>query len=248
MGSDYDGKVIRPPQERISSGRVFKPSKKFLYKEWTLIFLTALGLLILVNLALLGIGYLALVISDGIAIATFWQIINDLWPLMNTIAVMVLTIIFLPIAVAYPFYIRSFEYSVISEKGGAMPEVYTKKGLFTVTRRHVPLRTITNVTTKAGPFDRIFGIGTCEIETAGAGRTNAAGQPMPDEKIEGIPFYEEVRDFILQELRKFRAPYVTGTEVVSAEDALIVDRPDSLDDEILQTLREIRDILRNERK
>ncbi|MHA1638348.1 MAG: PH domain-containing protein [Candidatus Thorarchaeota archaeon] len=245
MGSDYDGKVIRPPQERISSGRVFKPSSKFLYKQWTQILLAGLVLLILANLAMLGIAYLVVVISDDFPIEVYWQIINDLWPLVNMIAVMVLTIILLPIAAAYPFYIRSFEYSVISEKGGAMPEVYTKKGLVTITRRHVPLRTITNVTTKAGPFDRLFGIGVCEIETAGTGRTNAAGQPMPDEKIEGIPFYEEVRDFILQELRKFRAPYVTGTEVVRQEEALVVDRPDSLDDNILRTLREIRDILRD---
>ncbi|MHA1481152.1 MAG: PH domain-containing protein, partial [Candidatus Thorarchaeota archaeon] len=123
----------------------------------------------------------------------------------------------------------------------------TKKGLVTVSKRHVPLRTITNVTTKAGPFDRLFGIGVVEIETAGAGRTNAAGQPMPDEKIEGVVFYEEVRDFILQELRKFRAPYVTGTEVVHEADALIPTMSDSLDDEILMTLREIRDLLKRDR-
>ena len=247
MGSDYDGKVIRPPMERISSGRVFKPSSKFLYKQWAQIFLTGLMLWILVNLALLGITYLVVVISDDFPIEVYWQIINNIWLLANTLAVMALTIILLPIAVAYPFYIRSFEYSVISEKGGAMPEVYTKKGLVTITRRHVPLRTITNVTTKAGPFDRLFGIGVVEIETAGTGRTNAAGQPMPDEKIEGVVFYEEVRDFILQELRKFRVPYVTGTEVVREEDALIPTMSDSLDDEILMTLREIRDLLKRDR-
>lgn len=70
---------------------------------------------------------------------------------------------------------------------------------------------------------------------------------MPDEKIEGVVFYEEVRDFILQELRKFRAPYVTGTEVVREEDALIPTLHDSLDDEVLMTLRAIRDLLKRDR-
>jgi hypothetical protein len=56
-------------------------------------------------------------------------------------------------------------------------------------------------------------------------------------------FYEEVRDFILRELRKFKEPYTTGTEVVYPKEEP-VPKMAGLDDEILTTLREIRDILR----
>jgi hypothetical protein len=36
--------------------------------------------------------------------------------------------------------------------------------------------------------------------------------------LEGIVFYEEVRDFILNELRRFKYPYFTGTEIEYPED------------------------------
>jgi hypothetical protein len=47
----------------------------------------------------------------------------------------------------------------------------------------------------------------------------------------------------LNELRKFRDPYVTGTEVVLPVEEPVPRGP-GLDDEILITLREIRDLLR----
>lgn len=120
-----------------------------------------------------------------------------------------------------------------------MPEVYVKKGIFNLTRKHVPFRTITNISTQSGPLDRLFGIGSVSIETAGF----SGEKKEPEEKLEGIEFYEEVRDFILQEIRKFRSPYTTGTEPGTTWDHDIPKLPDSLDDEILMTLRDIKVIL-----
>lgn len=144
--------------------------------------------------------------------------------------------------IGIPLYIRTIEYSVISKSGTVMPEIYVKKGLINVTRKHVPFRTITNISSRAGPIDRIFGIGTVEIQTAGYSG-GPHGQSGPEEKLEGITFYEEVRDFILQELRRFRDPYVVGTEVVHPREEPIPRLTDSLDDEMLTTLREIRNVL-----
>jgi membrane protein YdbS with pleckstrin-like domain len=150
----------------------------------------------------------------------------------------------LPVVIFIPRYFKSIEYSVKAETGDTMPEIYSKRGIVTVTRRHVPFRTITNISSRAGPFDRLFKIGSVHIETAGYSGPNQKG---PEEKISGVVFYEEVRDFILKELRKFKEPYVTGTEVV-----IPTEEPASgikeFDDEILITLREIRDILKNKRK
>ncbi len=83
-----------------------------------------------------------------------------------------------------------------------------------------------------------------EIETAGFSGTQRQG---PEEKIVGIVFYEEMRDFILQELRKFRHPYVTGTETVPSIEKPVPELKDSLDDEILLVLREIRDLLKDKK-
>ena len=144
--------------------------------------------------------------------------------------------------VAIPLYIRRIEYSVISKSGMVMPEIYVRKGLINVTKKHVPFRTITNISSRAGPVDRLFGIGTAEIQTAGYSG-GPRGQTGPEEKLEGITFYEEVRDFILQELRRFRDPYVTGTEVVLPREEPFPRVHDSVDNEILMTLHEIRDVL-----
>ncbi|NIV45109.1 PH domain-containing protein [Candidatus Bathyarchaeota archaeon] len=149
----------------------------------------------------------------------------------------------IPPLIYIPFYFRSIEYSVKAETGETMPEVYVKKGVLTITRKHVPFRTITNISSRAGPFDRLFGIGSVHIETAGYSGSQQRG---PEVKLEGIVFYEEVRDFILNELRKFKAPYVTGTEVVHPIEEP-VPRTEGLDDEILITLREIRDLLKSEK-
>jgi uncharacterized membrane protein YdbT with pleckstrin-like domain len=122
-----------------------------------------------------------------------------------------------------------------------MPEVFVKKGLVNVTKKHVPFRTVTNIASRAGPLDRLFGIGTVEIETAGYSGPNQQG---PEEKLEGIVFYEEVRDHTLRELRRFRSPYTLTTEVVRPVEEPIPRLENSLDDEILGVLREIRDLLR----
>ncbi|MHA1909983.1 MAG: hypothetical protein ACW98Y_22005, partial [Candidatus Thorarchaeota archaeon] len=89
-------------------------------------------------------------------------------------------------------------------------------------------------------------IGSVDIQTAGFSGGAQAGS-KPEEKLEGITFFEEVRDFILRELRRFRDPYVTGTEVVMPVDEPVPRMRDSLDDEMLIVLREIRDLLREGR-
>jgi uncharacterized membrane protein YdbT with pleckstrin-like domain len=170
------------------------------------------------------------------------QIINDYWVPVNLWTVIINLFWLVPAIALAPLYVRSIEYSVKAETGDTMPEIYSKRGIFTVTRRHVPFRTITNIASKAGPLDRIFRIGSVQIETAG---NSGASQKGPEETLCGIVFYEEVRDFILKELRKFREPYVTGTEVVYPTEEP-VPRKEGLDNEILGTLREIRDILRQE--
>jgi len=170
------------------------------------------------------------IINDYIVPVNLWTVITNLFWLV-------------PALVAIPPYVKSIEYSVKAESGDTMPEIYSKRGIFTITRRHVPFRTITNISSKAGPLDRLFKIGSVHIETAGY---SGASQKGPEETLNGIVFYEEVRDFILKELRKFKEPYVTGTEVVYPTEEP-VPKMEGLDDEILTTLREIRDILRNKK-
>ncbi|MFX1511153.1 MAG: PH domain-containing protein [Promethearchaeota archaeon] len=136
--------------------------------------------------------------------------------------IMVLSLIFVP------KYVNGILYQVHGT------EVVVIKGLLNKTEKHVPFRTITNISSRAGIYDRLLGIGNVNIETAGKSGTSRA----PEEKIEGIRVYKEVRDFILKELRKFRTPYTTTTEV---EEERISPLSDSR--ELINELREIKEIL-----
>jgi len=240
LGKDEE-KVIRPPVKQITSGKTFKPSRAYLYK---LLFQNVLTFILLWLIVVLSFEGTAFLVALDTANPSATQIINDYFVPVTLWTVIINLFWFVPALVSIPPYVRSMEYSVKAESGETLPEIFSKRGIITITRKHVPFRTITNISSRAGPFDRLFKIGSVHIETAGY---SGASQKGPEEKISGVVFYEEVRDFILRELRKFKEPYVTGTEVVYPTEET-VPKMEGLDDEILITLREIRDILRNRRK
>jgi membrane protein YdbS with pleckstrin-like domain len=235
MGS-VDVKVIKPPIESIRSGSIFKPSKAFTRK--CMAKTTIISLLIWIGL-ILGTYSLAHFLS---------MVEPENYPLDTTLAVWIKPVILwgfvlnlvwlIPLLLLTPSYVSTIEYSVKAKSGEAMPEIYVKKGLFTKTIKHVPFRTITNISSIAGVFDRLFGIGCVHIETAG----NNAMQRGPEEELEGIVFYDELRDYILGELRKFRDPYVIGTEVCYPSDAILSER-DRVNKELLTTLKQIQKFL-----
>lgn len=230
-------RVIKPPGEKISSGRVFRPVKALRNKGWLIMLLTAFVLWFIAVGGWVGIGWLS-GYSNG-DLASFWTGLAVWWIPVN-IGMTIFNLFWLtPGFILLPLYVRSVEYSVISETGKTMPEIYVKKGIISITRKHVPFRTITNISTTAGPLDRLFGIGSVEIETAGY----SARRMGPEERLTGIPFYEEVRDFILQELRKYRGQYALATEVVRREEEPVPKLPGRFDDDILRTLREMRELL-----
>ena len=239
MGIDIKEKVIKPPIKNVTSGKIFKPSKAFLNKRLFQPVIAAIIFWLISVVGFIGISFLGSFVEPQ-SVPNAVQYIN-MWIGPVGYWSIVLNLVWLiPLLIYTPFYIKSIEFSVKAKTGETMPEVYVKKGVLTITRKHVPFRTITNISSRAGLFDRLFKIGSVHIETAGYSGSQQSG---PEVKLEGIVFYEEVRDFILNELRKFRTPYVTGTEVVHRVEEP-VPRMEGLDDEMLITLREIRDLLR----
>jgi membrane protein YdbS with pleckstrin-like domain len=242
LANNIEEKIIKPPIKKVTSGKIFKPSKAFLQKRLTQIIASVLIFWLIIVVGFVGVIFIGsvaepadvpdpiLAISTWIGPVSFWgMLLNTLWAI--------------PLLVYTPFYIRSIEYSVKAESGETMPEVYTQHGVLTITRKHVPFRTVTNISSKAGLFDRFFEIGSVHIETAGYSGNQKQG---PEVKLEGIVFYEEVRDFILNELRKFKTTYTTGTEIPLNKDEPVPRQP-GLDEEILLTLREIRDHIKKQK-
>jgi membrane protein YdbS with pleckstrin-like domain len=228
-----------PALESITSGKTFKPSKALRNKYWFAGIVTAIATWLMVLGSVYGLSYLmsldegwshADFISQWLGFVNYWTIIAELvW--------------LIPAMVLIPVYVNAIEYSVISETGEASPEIYVRKGIINITKKHVPFRTITNIASRAGAIDRLFGIGNVEIQTAGYSG-GPAGQTGPEEKLEGIKAYEALTGFVLGELRRFRDPYTTGTEVVFPREAAVPKIEGFLDDDILTAIRDIREILR----
>jgi membrane protein YdbS with pleckstrin-like domain len=236
MGKITDEKVIRPPVPQIVSGTIFKPSKAYLKKMQVQNVLA----FILVWASVIGSFLIGAAISETDPTSpTAAQLINQYFLTVNLWTIALNLIWLVPVLVLTPLYFNSIEYSVKADSGNSMPEIYQKEGIITITRRHVPFRTITNISSKAGPFDRMFHIGSVHIETAG----NSGTQKTPEAILHGIVFYEEVRDFILKELRKFKDPYAIGTEVILPKEEPI-SASIQPNNEMLTTLQEIRDLLK----
>ncbi|MFX1578433.1 MAG: PH domain-containing protein [Promethearchaeota archaeon] len=232
--------VLKSPQD-VSFGRTFKPASALRNKWWFVTIAFAVGTWAISILTLWGTAWLIGYFDSWTAYERLW--ILEWLPTISMWIWIVHLFWLVPALVGIVVYVRSIEYAVISESGTAMPEIYVKKGIINITRKHVPFRTITNIASRAGVLDRLFRIGTVEIQTAGysGGPTGKSG---PEEKLEGIKFYQELARFILRELRRFRDPYTTGTEVVEPREEPVQRSDSTLDDEILLALHDIREILK----
>lgn len=225
----------------VSLGKTFRPSSALRNKWWFMTISFAIGTWALSVSIMHGIAWL-IGFLDGWSSSERLVLLNWI-PAISQWIIIFHIIWLVPALIGVVVYYRSIEYSVLSQTGEASAEIYVRKGIVNITRKHVPFRTITNISSRAGIVDRVFGIGNVEIQTAGFSG-GIQGGAQPEEKLEGLKFYEELSHFILRELRRYRDPYTLGTEVVSPRDDAVPRIDDSLDDEILTALRDIREILR----
>ncbi len=230
----FNTTVIPIPEDSTPKAepRVFRPVKAFK---------TKLHIFVVTGVLMTVIFYI------GMAIVTYFisQTANDpdsfFWgfhELFFPITLGITLLWLVPALLLIPLYVNAIEYKVHGD------EVVVFKGIINKTEKHVPFRTITNISSRAGPLDRFFGIGCVFIETAGKAGMSAE----PEEKIEGIRVYKEVRDFILKELRKFKAPYTTGTEIEGIPQRTESEGEDPTQarlDVLINEIKEIKEILRN---
>jgi uncharacterized membrane protein YdbT with pleckstrin-like domain len=99
----------------------------------------------------------------------------------------------LALVLAGPYY-SSLNYEVQDD------EVIVDVGIITHSVKHVPYRTVTNITVKRDILDRwFFGLGSLHIQTAGM-----SGQSGAEEKLVGLTNVQEVYEMVVTELRRFR--------------------------------------------
>jgi len=216
------GSDIPPPPGKP---RIIRPSRNLLWKNYLLyiivfiIFTAALLIIFALFLSWLG-PELPEPQRDVLSQALLWMGIIYMWIWF------LITSFYL---IGMRLYVKSMLFIVHGH------EIVVHKGLINKSEKHVPYRTVTNINMKTGPFDRLFGIGTIEIQTAG-GKGYSLDETA-EEKLEGIKVYREVRDYILTQLRQFQAAY--GTVITKEEEKPI----ESLTDQMLLELKEIKSLL-----
>ena len=177
--------------------RNLKPSPRYLIK-------LCIGITVVALLSIVGTIFLALIIPDRDG-----KVIFMLFAAAEVVAWVVALVLVGP-------YYNSLGYEIEDD------EVIVRVGILTHSVKHVPYRTVTNVTVKRDILDRwFFGLGALNIQTAGMSGTSGA-----EEKLVGLTNVQEVYEMVVKELRRFRGGMApTATEVepepgVGASDAL----------------------------
>ena len=223
VGSDIPGDIP------LGKPRIIRPSKNFLYKNYFLFLLTAI-IFIVAMLAFLF--FISLLVGDSRG-PTVEQQLSDLFVLMFVGFTVLWVIAFVIYAIGLRIYVNRMKFIVHGT------EIVVVKGLFNLTEKHVPYRTVTNISMRSGPFDRLFNIGTIEIQTAGGSAPSL--DQTAEEKLEGIVIYREIRDYILTQLRQFQKKE-KGTSIINQNEAMI-SKTEIDQDDLIGAMLEIKSLL-----
>jgi uncharacterized membrane protein YdbT with pleckstrin-like domain len=165
--------------------RSFKPEFRYLVKVW-------LGIIVAGLLTIAGTIAFALIIPD-----------EDATVIFGLFALAEFVVWIVALVLAAPYY-RSLSYEIQDD------EVIVHVGVLTQSVKHVPYRTVTNVSVRRDILDRwFFGLGSLHVQTAGM-----SGQSGAEEKLVGLTNVQEVYDLVVTQLRRFRGGMApTGAEV-----------------------------------
>jgi len=158
-----------------------KPSAKYLTKLRITIVIVA-GIVLLSGLILGALLSLDRDIGvEGLAITLLVTAIGDvLW--------------WVPAMILSGPYYRSLSYEIGED------EIVVRAGIWTQSVKHVPYRTITNITIKQDILDRPLGLGSIEVQTAGMSGTSTAEQ-----KLAGLADAVAVYETVAERLSRFRS-------------------------------------------
>ena len=170
--------------------RVIRPLKSLIWKYYFKTFLVWLTILIGSVISIYLIEFFASLDQSDYPVfpAEFYTFLF--------IGFVICSIILIPIILfLLLIYVQNMAFIVHGD------EIIVQKGLFNKTVKYCPFRTITNVSTQVGVFDRLFRIGCINIQTAGLSGPSGG----PEEKLEGLKVYHEIRQYIIQQIREIHS-------------------------------------------
>ena len=189
----------------------FKPNSRYLWK-------------LILSFTLLALIVLAGVFLFSWLIAMDSQEAGRITLLILTFLVLVLWII--AILLCGPYY-RSLSYHIRED------EVIVEVGIITHSIKHVPYRTITNLSVNRDIFDRwFFKLGSINIQTAGM-----SGKEGAEEKLVGLENVDDVYQLVANELQRFRG----GLSATQTETESLTE--DRITEALLEEVQQIRKLL-----
>ncbi len=141
----------------------------------------------------------------------------------------VFTLVMVLIAIWIPAFYRSLNYIIEDDCVKMLKGVFWKKNIT------VPFTKITNVDVIQGPLQRLFNIGTVNVQTAGAGGAQAA---RPELVFIGVRNLEGIKDSVMERVRGYK----TKDQDEPIETPPGREQPEVLS-QILQELSAIRQLL-----
>jgi len=172
-----------------------KPSISYMRKLWVTCTIIALCTVLVGYLFGLLVG-----IDEGVHVTIEITIYTAIFAGLFWIIAVILSV----------FYYRSLSYEIQDD------EIIVRVGIATKSVKHVPYRTVTNISIKRGILDRfMFDIGTLAVQTAGMSGTSGAEQSLV-----GLDDVQAIYNDVAGKLREFRgAMSPTGAEEDSAVEA-----------------------------
>jgi putative membrane protein len=193
---------------------IIKPDKKLVTKQWGILFVLSF----LVVLVALLFQFL-LPLSEDV---TSSDVSGLVWPIAGSV-IFVLLVIVGPILV---LWVKNLSYSVGEEK------VSIHKGILTKVQKNIPIRAVTDFVVNRSIFDRLLGIASIRIQTAGQSQSPTGFEG----NIAGIVEWEELHALLRDRLKRL---HPISESVTTREPALLTKEEDVLS-QILDELKAIR--------
>jgi len=130
----------------------------------------------------------------GVVPVVFLQVIKqhprhlyDIWSFV--IGVLGLAV-FILIQLYLPAYLKTLKYELSSE------DLRLQGGVFWKKKKVIPFHKITNLNTMQGPFERRFGLGHLNVQTAGHGANTS-----PEGKLVGLEDFDAIKEKVMAKVR-----------------------------------------------
>ena len=188
---------------------VIKPDKKYYTAQWLILFIIS-SIIIIGTIVLNLIIYIEGPDSEGITV--IWLICLCL--------ISIMWIVFLPLI---HLWIKNLSYFIRDDR------ITIQSGILTKKEQNIPYRSITDFVLVRGPFDRILGIGTIKVQTAGQSAEGYEGS------LSGLLNYEPLHDDLREKLKSLHPiseSATTSEPIKQPNDSVLI--------QILEELKEIR--------